>query len=99
MAFKVVILKRAEIEIDEAVFYHENIKKGLGKKFVSEYQKNLKTLKSIPFFQIKYNVIRTLPLKKFPYTLHISVDENDKKVFIHALTCNHQDPNTTRIKL
>lgn len=42
MAFKVVILKRAEIEIDEAVFYYENIKKGLGKKFVSEYQTNLK---------------------------------------------------------
>ncbi len=99
MAFKVVILKRAEIEIDEAVFYYENIKKGLGKKFVSEYQTNLKTLKSIPFFEIKYNVIRTLPLKKFPYTLHISVDENDKKVFIHALTCDYQNPENTRLKL
>lgn len=99
MAFKVVILKRAEIEIDEVVFYYENIQKGLGKKFVSEYQQNLKTLKSIPFFQIKYNSIRTLPLKKFPYTLHISVDENNKKVFIHALTCNYQNPNTTRLKL
>lgn len=31
MAFKVVILKRAEMEIDEAVFYYETVKKGLGK--------------------------------------------------------------------
>ncbi|MEN9910000.1 MAG: hypothetical protein RLZZ540_3159 [Bacteroidota bacterium] len=52
MAFKVVILKRAEIEIDEVVFYYENIQKGLGKKFVSEYQKNLKTLNQFHFFKL-----------------------------------------------
>lgn len=98
MAFKVAILKRAELEIDEAVFYYESVQKGLGKRFVKEYQENLKRLKKIPFFAIKYSTIRILPLKKFPYTLHLSVDEKDKKVFIHALTCNYQDPNTTKLK-
>lgn len=50
MAFKVVILKRAELEIDEAVFYYESVQKGLGKKFLKEYQENLKRLKKIPLY-------------------------------------------------
>lgn len=50
MAFKVVILKRAELEIDEAVIYYESVQKGLGKKFLKEYQENLKRLKKIPLY-------------------------------------------------
>jgi hypothetical protein len=99
MVFKVLIVKRADLEIEEAFLYYENIRKGLGKKFLLDYKDHLKTLKKFPFFEEKYNKIRTLPLKKFPYTIHFTVDEFEKTVSIQAITSNHLDPNTTRIKL
>ncbi|PIF32083.1 hypothetical protein CLU81_2595 [Flavobacterium sp. 9] len=97
--FKLQILSRAKLEVDEAADYYENKSKGLGKTFYSEFKNYSKTLGNIPFFEEKYNIVRTLPLKKFPYTIHFTVDENKKIVSIQAVTSNHQDPNITRIKL
>lgn len=99
MVYKVLIVKRADLEIEEAFLYYENIRKGLGEKFLLDYKDHLKTLYKFPFFEEKYNIVRTLSLKKFPYTIHFTVDENKKIVSIHAVTSNHQDPNITRIKL
>lgn len=99
MVFNVKTLIRAELELDEAVFYYETIRKGLGEKFILDYENQLNTLYNFPFFEEKYNAVRTLSLKKFPYTIHFTVDELEKIVSIQAVTSNHQDPNTTRLKL
>jgi hypothetical protein len=99
MVFNVKTLIRAELELDEAVFYYERISKGLGEKFILEYENRLNTLYDFPFFEEKYNVIRTLPLKKFPYTIHFTVDKLEKIVSIQAVTNDYQNPDTTRIKL
>jgi hypothetical protein len=96
--FKIQILTRAKLEIDEAAIYYESKSKGLGKLFYLEFKSYRKTLENTPFFEEKYNIVRTLPLRKFPYTIHFKVDESKKIVFILALTSNYQDPNTTRIK-
>ncbi|WP_140485419.1 hypothetical protein [Flavobacterium sp. GSA192] len=97
--FKIIVSARAKEEINETALYYESLKKGLGKTFYKTASKYIETLKTIPFFEVKYNVIRTLPLKKFPYTIHFTVDELEKIVSIQALTSNYQDPNTTRLKL
>ena len=97
--FKIIILLRADLEVDEIAEYYESLSDGLGTKFFNEYQKYVDTLNTFPFFEEKYNIVRTLPLKKFPYTIHFTVDEINKIVAVHAVTSNYQDPNTTRIKL
>ncbi|MWB93782.1 hypothetical protein GON26_05375 [Flavobacterium sp. GA093] len=97
--FKIEILTRAKLEVNEAAQYYESKSKGLGKLFYLEFKSYRKTLESIPFFEEKYNIVRTLPIKKFPYTIHFTVDETEKIVSILAVTSNYQDPNTTRIKL
>lgn len=99
MEFKVIIVERADLEIEEAYLYYENIQEGLGIRFVLEYEKYLKTLKNIPFFEQRYQAVRILPLKKFPYSIHFSVDELQSTVTIHAVICDYQNPETTRIKL
>jgi hypothetical protein len=99
MVFNVKTLIRAELELDEAVFYYETIRKGLGEKFVLDYENQLNTLYNFPFFEEKYNIVRTLPLKKFPYTIHFTVDELEKIVSIQAVTCDYQNPENTRLKL
>ena len=66
MVFDVKTLIRAELELDEAVFYYENIRNGLGEKFLLDYENQLNTLYNFPFFENKYNIVRILPFKKFP---------------------------------
>jgi len=99
MVFNVIILERADLEIEEAYLYYENIQSGLGVKFILEYENYLNTLKNIPYFQQRYQAIRILPSKKFPYSIHFSVDELQKIVTIHAIICDYQNPDDTRIKL
>ncbi len=99
MEFKVLIVKRADLELEEAFLYYENIRKGLGEKFLLDYKDHLKTLYNFPFFEEKYNIVHILPLKKFPYTIHFTVDELEKIVSIQAVTCDYQNPENTRLKL
>ena len=97
--YEIIILVRADLEVDDIIEYYELASNGLGIKFNNEFENYVETLKTFPFFEEKYNIVRTLPLKKFPYTIHFTVDENEKIILIQAITSNHQDPNTTRIKL
>ena len=98
MAFNVKILKRAELEVNEAIVYYKDIQPKLAERFLTDYQNHLKTLKTIPYFEIKYQEIRKISLKKFPYTIHFSVDELSELVLIHAVTCDYQNPETTNVK-
>ena len=97
--YEIVILLRADLEVDEIAEYYESLSNGLGTKFFNEYKDYVETLKTFPFFEEKYNIVRILPLKKFPYTIHFTVDEKEKVVSVQAVTSNYQDPNITRIKL
>lgn len=97
--YKIIILVRADLEVDEIIDYYELVSKGLGIKFNNEFDDYVETLKTFPFFEEKYNIIRTLPLKNFPYTIHFTVDELEKIVSIQAVTNNYQNPDITRIKL
>ena len=51
MAFNVKTLIRAELELDEAIYYYENIQTGLGNKFFLDYENQLNTLYTFPFFE------------------------------------------------
>ena len=99
MVFDVKTLIRAELELDEAVFYYENIRNGLGEKFLLDFENQLNTLYNFPFFENKYNIVRILPFKKFPYSIYFIIDEYEKKVFIQAITCDYQNPKNTRLKI
>ena len=96
--YKTLILPRAKQEVREAAFYYESIRKGLGKLFYKEFKNHSLPLNNFPFFEEKYNIVRVLPLNKFPYLIHFTVNESEKTVSIQAITNNHQDPNTTKLK-
>lgn len=98
MAYKVIISERADFELEEAYNYYENIQESLGIKFLFEYENLLKTLYSFPYFENKYNKIRILPFKKFPYSIHFTINEELAIVEIHAIICDFQNPETTRLK-
>jgi hypothetical protein len=99
MVFKVQQQIRAELELDEVIYYYESVQVGLGNRFLSDYENLLDILETYPFFEQKYNIIRKLPFKKFSYTIHFQIDELENIVYIESISCDYQDPNTTRIKL
>lgn len=67
-------------------------RKGLDAKFISDYKSSLKTLKTNPFFEVRYDGIRCLPLQIFKYMIHFSVDETNNTVLINAVISTYQDP-------
>ena len=67
-------------------------RKGLDNKFLADYKSCLKTLKTNPFFEVRYDGIRCLPLEIFKYMVHFSVDETNNTVLVNAVISTYQDP-------
>ena len=74
MSFEVIILPIAIQDVQDAVDYYDEQSFGLGEKFERELNQFLETLEVSPFFQNRYNAVRCLPLKKFPFMVHLLLE-------------------------
>lgn len=90
--YTVYIDKRAVDDIRCAIDYYESKVLGLGEKFEIEVDEYINSLELNPFFEIRYNDVRCLPLKKFPYMIHFRIDKVINKVFIDAVLHTSLDP-------
>jgi hypothetical protein len=91
-SFKIQADPRVKLDLQEAIDFLKSRRKGLDAKFLSDYKRRLKTLKINPFFEVRYNNIRCLPLEIFKYMIHFSVDETHNTVLINAVISTYQDP-------
>lgn len=83
----------AVVDIQETVDYYKTINQQLAVRFYQAINKHFSTLKkNHSAFAIRYDNIRCLPLKKFPYMIHYSVFLDEEKVSIKAVFCTHQNP-------
>ena len=85
MSFSIVIDHRALKDIQQAIDYYDEQQSGLGKRFEMVLHKNLRLLQKNPFLQIRYDNIRCLPITRFPYMVHFTVDESRKIIAIRAV--------------
>ncbi len=92
MAFTLVIDPRAIRDIQEAIDYYDEQQAGLGERFEAALNKHLLTLEKNPFFRIRYDNVHCLPLKKFPYMVHFTVDEGQQVVTVRAVFHTSLDP-------
>src|ERR1041385_2594447 len=92
--YSVFIESRAFMEIQNAISYYNSLSNGLGEKFFADLDKQIEKLKISPFFQVRYKDIRCLPLKKFPFMIHFTVNEIQITVYIHAVINCYQNPET-----
>ena len=92
MVFKIVITQSAFYDTLNGIEWYEKQTKGLGKRFYQAIQKVYKTIRENPYFQIRYEDVRCLPLEKFPYLIHFVVEEERKRVVILGVICTHRDP-------
>ena len=92
MVFKIEIEPEAHQDIQEGIDWYNEQQAGLGRSFHAEVKTTFKKLKSNPFFQVRYDEVRCLPLKKFPYMLHFTISEQDKLVVVRAVFNTARDP-------
>jgi toxin ParE1/3/4 len=85
MGFTISIDQRALHDIQEAINYYDNLQVGLGRKFERALNKYFLALEKNPFFRVRYDQVRCLPIKKFPYMVYFTVVEDEKMVIIHAV--------------
>jgi len=67
---KVKIAPRAHNDIQQGIDYYNLQQKGFGKKFHRAVKKSIFSIRENPFFQIRYDEIRCLPVNKFPFMIH-----------------------------
>ena len=97
-AFRVKIVPRAHKDVQEGIDYYNTQQKGLGRKFHREIKSSIASIKKNPFFQIRYDEVRCLPVNKFPFMIHFTVNEDKNTVTIYAIINTSLDPNTCWIK-
>lgn len=94
MVFKVIVSKRAQEEIENAIAYYSEVNKSLALKFYNAVEANYKKLETNPYFQNRHKEFRAIPLKKFPFLMFYHVNE-DKNI-VKILSCFHTSRNTEK---
>lgn len=83
----------AEREMLEARDFYDNLVFGLGKKFISDLEYIINLLRENPLiFPVKFDSYRTVPLRKFPYSIIFRLDKDDE-VIILAVAHQKRKPN------
>lgn len=78
MNYKIVILPEAKNDFKEAIGYYKTINPKLSGRFYGSFKESLNSIKSHPLrFHLRYDDVRIMMLKTFPYLIHYSVYESE----------------------
>ena len=92
--FYIDIEPEALEDIQKAIDHYDSKRIGLGEEFYNAIDEYIEFLGINHYaFAIKYDEIRCLPLKKYPYTIHYKVLSSQKTVSIKAVFCDFEDPD------
>jgi toxin ParE1/3/4 len=94
MVYKIIVSPRAVKEIENAVEYYSLYSAKAPLHFIDEIKQCYLQLESNPFLRVRYNNIRSIGLKKFPFSLYYVINELRNSVRI--LSCFHdkRDPDS-----
>jgi toxin ParE1/3/4 len=93
MGFSIKISPVAQRNIRAAVrYYLLNVSEKVASLFLEDLESSLETLTLNPYFQKIYGQNRSLPLKKFPFILIFTIDENEKIIRLKAVFHTSQNP-------
>jgi len=84
-SFKILFEPESIEDLQDAIAWYNKQKKGLGSNFYKFLREEIERLRLNPFFQIRYDNVRCLPLRKYPFMIHFTVDEEKKVVIIRAI--------------
>ena len=85
MTYQVVLDHRALQDIQQAIDYYNKQEPGLGERFENTINDVFQILETHPFYQIRYDNVRCLPLKYFPFMIHYTLNEENQSVQVVAV--------------
>jgi toxin ParE1/3/4 len=83
--FLILLEPDAMDDIQSAIDFYDQKQVGLGKQFEKELNDYFSSLEKAPYFTIRYDDVHCLPLKKFPFMIHYTIDNNEKILIIRAV--------------
>ena len=96
MNYKLKILPKAKLDLKEiAIWYDEEVQKGLGKRFLSSVKTEMALVQNEPLiFQTKYDNNKTVLVKTFPYLIHYEIINSEivVKAVLHTSRSNKKHP-------
>ena len=97
--FIVKINPEAIIDIKDISYWYNEQKSGLGKRFLETIIRQINTLNKAPYaYVIRYNEIRCMVVKKFPYLVHYYINESSGTIEVLAVISTDRDPENWRKK-
>lgn len=93
--FKIRIRDTALNDLQDAVDYYNTQQQGLGNRFFTLFEHTTQILELNPYFQVRFDNIRSLPLRKFPYSIYFDVDQQTNTINIYGII--HQAINPDKI--
>lgn len=96
MAFSIKIESEAKKDIQDGIIWYNKQQIGLGKVFHAEVKAHFKKLQLNPFFQVRYDNVRCLPLNTFPYMIHFTINKELKLVVVYAVFNTLRNPENLK---
>jgi mRNA-degrading endonuclease RelE of RelBE toxin-antitoxin system len=91
--YRIVIETEALAEVQEITDWYNKQKKGLGGKFQKTAIKCINSLSKDPqIYAIRYNEIRCMFIRKFPYMIHFFINNENHTVEILAVISTDRNP-------
>ena len=92
MRYTIKIEPEAVRDIQEAIDWYNRQRPSLGQVFYKKIDAEFEILKTYPHFQMRYDAVRCLPVRKFPFMIHYTLDEENKTVIVRAVFSTHRNP-------
>ena len=94
-SYKLLILERAVLELEDACVYYNKQVLGLGYEFEEEIVVLLELIKENPLlFPVKFAHIHEAVVKRFPFVINYEISE--KQVIVSAIFHVKQNPTKKR---
>ena len=93
-SYKLVIDKSALSDIQDAVKWYNKRLPNLGNSFKKVVIRQIDGLtKNANGYNIRYHNVRCMPVKKFPYLIHFTIDEVNTTIEIFAVFHTSRNPD------
>ncbi len=91
--YKIKIGPEALKDIQEATNWYNKQSLGLGSRFQKQVIVQINSLKCNPSaYAVRYAEVRCMIIKKFPFMVHFTIDENKKLVEVFATFHTSRNP-------
>ncbi len=92
--YKLKIAPEALVDIQDITDWYNHTQYGLGKRFKDAIVKQINSLNTDPhIYAIRYNEIRCMVVKKFPYMVHFYINDNSNSVEVLAVINTNRNPD------